>query len=138
MLVMKNGVGTEIISETAFIDIEEIQLPIWKGIDFDGCVATYDPNQMTDIFWIGEPIWEMIDRIKAWIAEGWEIKIFSARATFGIPGIRCVQDWLEDVAGLPRLDVTNIKDGRCVAIYDDRAVQVEGNTGRLLGEESGI
>lgn len=138
MYVKVGNFKREIISEYEFYLEEQIYHPAWKGVDFDGTLATHSVDTMRDIYDIGEPIWSMIDRVKEWIKEGWTVKIFTARAYFGPSAILGVQDWLEDVAGLPRLEVTNVKDGSCIELYDDRAVQVEANTGRLLGVPGGV
>lgn len=138
MYVRVGDFKREVISEYEFYLEEQIPHPAWKGVDFDGTLAVHSAATMRDIYDIGEPIWSMIDRVKEWIKEGWTVKIFTARAYFGPSAILGVQDWLEDVAGLPRLEVTNCKDGSLCEIYDDRAVQVEANTGRLLGVPGGV
>lgn len=50
----------------------------WVGIDMDGTLVTYDkvfePTQF------GEPIMEMVERVRRWLAEGLEVRIFTARA----------------------------------------------------------
>jgi hypothetical protein len=49
----------------------------WIGVDFDGTLATYGrwagPTQL------GDPIAPMVDRVKRWLAEGREVRIFTAR-----------------------------------------------------------
>jgi len=42
-----------------------------------------------------------------------------------------IRDWLKD-NGLPELEITNVKDYYMHRIYDDRCIQVEKNTGRLI------
>lgn len=49
----------------------------WIGVDFDGTLAKYDN-------WIaahhcGEPVLDMLFRVKKWLAEGREVRIFTAR-----------------------------------------------------------
>ena len=44
-----------------------------------------------------------------------------------------MQDWCE-ANGLPRLEVTDRKDYSMIELWDDRAVCVERNTGRIIGE----
>lgn len=103
----------------------------WIGVDLDGTLAKYGGWQGP--LNIGEPIPAMLDRIKQWVAEGVEVRIFTARAC--IPEqIVPIQEWLVS-HGLPSLQVTNIKDFSMIALWDDRAVQVEMNTGRILGIE---
>lgn len=102
----------------------------WIGVDLDGTLALHHGSGIGDV---GAPILPMLARVKRWIEEGEEVRIVTARADPDCPEqIGIVQDWLES-HGLPRLDITNAKDFCMVALYDDRAVQVEPNTGRILG-----
>jgi len=81
----------------------------------------------------------MVERVKRWLREGNEVRIFTARACDGNPQtISEIQDWTEHHIGV-RLKVTNVKDFAMTRLYDDRCVQVEFNTGRLIGvSESGV
>lgn len=97
----------------------------WIGVDLDGTLARYDgwygPAH------IGEPIPGMVQRVKNWLEEGVEVRIFTARAS--VPEyIPFVTQWLEK-QGLPALEVTNIKDFAMICLWDDRCVQVETNSG---------
>lgn len=117
----------------------------WIGVDLDGTLATYDKWVAWNVF--GEVIPPMRDRIHKWLAEGTEVRIFTARVAFEVDEcyltkvkfsreqmIEAIQDWL--VANdMPRLQVTHIKDNRMVELWDDRAIQVIKNTGRTLAEE---
>jgi hypothetical protein len=81
----------------------------------------------------------MVERIKAWLADGWEVRIFTARVSAGSDAFGYTANnfkvflrlWLDD-AGLPDLKATNVKDFQMVELWDDRAVTVEPNTGRQL------
>lgn len=104
----------------------------WIGVDLDGTLAYYDGWR--GIEHIGAPIPAMMERVRHWLADGIEVRIFTARA-FGSAGESAcehVRQWLWDndliVDGEP-LAVTNIKDFGMVCLWDDRAVQVEINTG---------
>lgn len=101
----------------------------WIGVDLDGTLAEYHGWRGEDH--IGAPIAPMVERVKQWLAEGKEVRIFTARADYVSARI-VIKDWCEAHLGR-RLDVTNVKDFRMVTLYDDRAVQVEHNTGRLIG-----
>ena len=69
----------------------------------------------------------MLNRVKAWLEQGVEVRIFTARAS--VPEyIPFVAQWLEK-QGLPALRVTNVKDFAMISLWDDRCVQVETNTG---------
>jgi hypothetical protein len=49
----------------------------WIGVDLDGTMAYYDGWKGADH--IGEPIPAMVERVKRWLAEGREVRIFTAR-----------------------------------------------------------
>ena len=106
----------------------------WIGVDLDGTLAFYDTWRGHTH--IGHAIPQMLERVKDWIEEGQEVRIFTARVSCADPErteiINAVQDWLEAL-GLPRLQVTCIKDFAMLELYDDRAVQVRMNTGQLVG-----
>lgn len=101
----------------------------WLAVDLDGTLAYYD--DWKGIEHIGEPVPLMLNRVKEWIADGKTVKIFTARACGGEHQINLIQDWCEK-HGLPRLEVTNVKDFRMARLYDDRCVQVIENTGILV------
>ena len=100
----------------------------WIGVDLDGTLAYYDEWRGVDH--IGAPIPVMMERVKAWLDEGKEVRIFTARVQFD--GARQpILDWLH-AHGLPSLEITNIKDSWMHELWDDRVVQVERNTGKIL------
>jgi hypothetical protein len=109
----------------------------WIGVDLDGTLARYDGWK--GIEHVGEPIPAMLNRVKKWLAEGREVKIFTARmACEGDTRrevIQAIHDWCVR-NGLPKLQITNVKDFAMIELYDDRCVQVEMNTGRLIGERT--
>ena len=95
-------------------------------VDLDGTLAEYGgwvgPEH------IGEPVPDMLFRVRKWLANGDTVKIFTARATVPelIPPIHA---WCERHLGV-RLEVTASKDFSTTWIYDDRAVRVRPNLGR--------
>jgi hypothetical protein len=103
----------------------------WIGVDLDGTLATYGdwkgPNH------IGEPIPAMIERVKQWLEEGLEVRIFTARV-WGEKRqsiIKPIEDWcLEHIGQV--LPITCEKDYGMIELWDDRCVQVEINTGRRM------
>ena len=103
----------------------------WIGVDLDGTLAHYDGWKGMDI--IGDPIPAMMAHVHDWLNAGREVRIFTARASVPeqIPPIRA---WLEKHFGekAALIGITNVKDFGMVTLYDDRAVQVETNTGRLI------
>lgn len=107
----------------------------WIGVDLDGTLAHYSGWQGGDH--IGEPIPAMVERVKAWVAEGRDVRVFTARAyrspyttkvEYDIV-INEIHEWCETHIGR-KLPVTNQKDYGMVELYDDRCVQVIMNTGR--------
>lgn len=121
----------------------------WLGVDLDGTLAHYDEWVAYDV--IGEPIPAMVERVRAWIAEGREVRIFTARVDASYGKIlecrktgrtysredveRAIRRWLADRCSLPPLAVTCVKDYAMIELWDDRCVQVVPNTGRTLAEE---
>jgi hypothetical protein len=103
----------------------------WIGVDLDGTLATYGGWKGPDD--IGEPIAPMVERVKAWLAAGKEVRIFTARAYLPeqIPPVKA---WCLRHLG-QELPVVNTKDLSMIELWDDRCVQVEINTGRVLGRE---
>lgn len=103
----------------------------WIGVDLDGTLAHYDGWKGVDH--IGDPILPMFLRVCQWLHEGATVKIFTARIAVPEPDrstvIRVIHEWCERY-GLPRLDITNVKDLAMAELWDDRAVQVVINTGQ--------
>lgn len=117
----------------------------WIGVDLDGTLATYDKWVNWNIF--GEPIKPMVDRIKIWIKEGKEVKIFTARVAFDtdicvLSGEKftkqmmteAIQNWCSEVIPNWRPEITATKDFNMIELWDDRAIQVIPNTGISLAE----
>lgn len=122
----------------------------WIGVDLDGTLAHYDgwvaPTH------IGAPVPLMLERVKGWLAEGREVRIFTARiwpVALSVPGssgsgaarfmmgpdpseaIDTIRAWCIEHVGQD-LAITCVKDYGMVVLYDDRAVQVKPNTGILV------
>lgn len=101
----------------------------WIGVDFDGTLATY--NGWRGVDHLGEPIEPMVKLVKQWLDEGKDVRIFTARYNEGEHAIVMVQRWTQKVFGRA-LPVTAHKDFGMVALFDDRAITVESNTGKIL------
>lgn len=107
----------------------------WIGVDLDGTLAEY--HGWNDE--IGAPIPAMVDRVKQWLAEGYDVRIMTARGASGgyLRGEReqytKIRKFCFDLFGR-YLAITHSKDMHMIALYDDRAIGVENNTGRLLSE----
>lgn len=103
----------------------------WIGVDLDGTLAKYDGWKNGEI---GEPIPAMMARVKKWLAEGKTVKIFTARLHDDPGGMQKsrIQTWCLKNLG-QALEVTNVKDHQMTELWDDRAVHVEKNTGKVVG-----
>lgn len=100
----------------------------WIGVDLDGTLAEY--GEWRGLEHIGKPIPVMVRRVKEWLAEGKQVKIFTARVTHGQKAVQHIHEWLI-AQGLPALEVTNVKDFDMIELWDDRCVSVITNTGML-------
>jgi hypothetical protein len=126
----------------------------WIGVDLDGTLAQYDGWKGHEH--IGEPVPAMLERVKGWIGEGREVRIFTARVwpitavawpdqpvpvpdgergAQAFAALCAISAWLKTHVG-QALPVTCVKDYGLVELYDDRAVQVRPNTGELDGEST--
>lgn len=109
--------------------IDSRKKPGWIGVDLDGTLAYYD--RWRGIDHIGEPISMMVDRIKNWLADGYEVRIFTARVSEGPAAIFVIEKWCQEHIG-EILKVTNIKDMDMIECWDDRSVQIVTNTGQQI------
>lgn len=108
--------------------VNGVQAGGWIGVDLDGTLAYYDGWRGPEH--IGKPVPAMAKRVRAWIAEGRDVRIFTARAS-ELEQVRFIHAWCEKHFGV-RLPVTNIKDFGMAELWDDRCVQVQPNTGRIV------
>ena len=102
----------------------------WIGVDLDGTLAEY--HGWAPGGTIGKPVPAMLKRVKAWLNEGKDVRIFTARvAEAGSRNdeVRKIKRWCREHLGR-ELEVTNAKDHGMVELWDDRAVEVQTNTGR--------
>lgn len=117
---------------------EELKKPgSFIGVDLDKTLAKYDEwKGKTNI---GEPIENTVNQVKQWLAEGKDVKIFTARVADDPGGIakRAIEDWTEKHLG-KRLDVTNEKSPHMVAQVDDRGIHVAPNEGIPTGGEHAV
>lgn len=96
----------------------------WIGVDLDGTLAKHDGKPDGAI---GKPLQPMLDRVKRWIEDGREVRIFTARADSSLQRLM-IGRWLEE-HGLPALAITNKKDWEMQELWDDRAIRVKHNEG---------
>jgi hypothetical protein len=103
----------------------------WIGVDFDGTIAKYDGWK--GIEHAGDPVPAMVDRVKGWLNEGIEVRIFTARASEPdederARAVAVIRAWCKEHVG-QELEVTCCKDFAMITLWDDRCVQVAENTG---------
>jgi hypothetical protein len=115
----------------------------WIAVDLDRTLAVYPPPAGKEI---GPPIPLMLERVKRWLADGREVRIFTARV--GIPEVegaeaqayraemlaatvKAIEEWCHHHIGQV-LPVTATKDYNMVELWDDLAIQVIPNTGRRV------
>ena len=121
----------------------------WIGVDLDGTLAYYD--HWRGPYHIGEPIPAMLERVKKWISEGYEVRVFTARVEGGTVALsmgdhdheahqhavaveRCIRAWCKKHIG-QELSVTCKKDFGMIELWDDRCIQVIPNSGRTIADE---
>ena len=123
----------------------------WIGVDLDGTLAYYD--QWRGALHIGEPIPAMLERVRRWLDEGKDVRIFTARVNReGIASAmaspegaaaaarevtaveECIRQWCEKHVGRA-LPITCCKDYGMIELWDDRCIQVIPNTGRTIADE---
>lgn len=105
----------------------------WIGYDFDGVLAHYENWNDGKL---GPPIKGMVDRAKKHIADGEDVRIFTARVgptsdkEFLYQQHRALEDWSREHLGKV-VPITCIKDMGMKVLYDDRAYRVVANKGHL-------
>jgi hypothetical protein len=122
----------------------------WIGVDLDGTLAEF--HGWINMEHIGDPVPEMVERVRTWLDQGVDVRIFTARVDSGAIALslgnetggllnhvervrNVIQDWTEKHLGL-RLPVTNVKDFKMIELWDDRAVRVVLNKGCPCCEHS--
>lgn len=114
----------------------------WLAVDFDGTLVTWGDGYNRDILTIGEPIMPMVNAVRYWLAQGKDVRIFTARVGpahdqeshgMGADGFiayqtKLIQDFCVQQFGVA-LPVTATKDWHMHKLYDDNAVQMMKNTG---------
>lgn len=114
----------------------------WIGVDFDStlveCHEFLGPGE------IGKPIPLMMDRVRGWLAGGINVRIVTARVSHNGTQQRMLNAAIARMAirafclehfGVA-LPVTCEKDYDMIELWDDRCVQVEANTGKIIGRSS--
>ena len=126
----------------------------WIGVALDGTLAADNPCAF-DMRTVGAPIAPMVDLVRQLLAQGWEVRVFTARVfplnravypndpllinTADVRQRECaaaiyaIRDWCAYHLGQV-LPVTNVKDFGMVWMLDDRARGVVPNQGLLVGD----
>lgn len=115
---------------------------VWYGFDFDGTIAYYDHWKSSGH--TGDPIPAMTNKMRLFLQQGRDVRIFTARVT---PDARdkdpqqevnnariAIDSWCLKYLGRT-LPITATKDRLMLELYDDRAKQVIPNTGELVEDK---
>lgn len=101
----------------------------WVGFDLDGTLAVYKNGQPPVV--VGPPIAPTVALARKYLESGMTVKIFTARATDPNPKVKpAIEAWCKQHLGQV-VEITASKDYAMLAFYDDRAIAVEPNTGRM-------
>ena len=106
----------------------------WIGVDLDGTLAKSVAQTGEEI---GAPVHSMVQLVTGWLAHGEDVRIFTARVNpnrhqaEALRARRAIEAWCKRHIG-QILPVTYEKDWDMVLLLDDRARQVERDTGRVI------
>lgn len=107
---------------------------MWIGIDLNGTLAYREARpgrEPSPVITIGDPIPIMVERVQLWLANGYDVKIFTARG----PSEQ-TSDWLMRHVGRD-LEVTNKIDADMAEVWDDKIVCVKRDVG-LAARHAGV
>ncbi len=112
----------------------------WIGVDLDRTLAHHAEGTGAPV--PGEPIRPMVARVKRWLEQGHDVRIFTARVQRQL-GTHCadwaeanrqqvllIDAWCSEHLGRT-LPITNCKDMHLWVLFDDRACHVTPNTGDI-------
>lgn len=110
----------------------------WIGVDLDGTLA--ELHEWQGPSHIGKPIPAMVDRVRGWLAQGLDVRICTARVATGkghsmaeaLEARVAITTFCVEQFGTA-LPITAQKDYQMIELWDDRAVTVETNTGKVIG-----
>jgi hypothetical protein len=100
----------------------------WVGFDLDGTLS--HEGKWRGIGYIGKPVKPMIKLLKKYLSKGITVKIFTARWHGGKKARYIIEKWCKKHIGW-KLEITAVKDYNMLLLYDNRAVGVIKNTGRI-------
>lgn len=133
---MQRHLATESIDNDEFnrLSAQQAYIPEWDGYDLDRTLAEY--YTWKGPLHIGEPIPAMIEHVKATIASGRKVKIFTARVSYDDERLnqvirKTIEEWcLRHIGQI--FEITNVKDLGMRNLYDDRAWHVVPNEGIVV------
>lgn len=91
-------------------------------VDLDGTLA-HAPRGAFDPTHIGLPVQPMLNRVRKWLSEGKDVRIFTARADKP-ESVKAIRAWLDNLGLQAITEITNQKDYNTAEIYDDRAITI--------------
>jgi hypothetical protein len=107
----------------------------WIGVDFDKTLARHESGESLDRG--GAPVPQMVARVQAWLSNGRQVRIVTARVSPEWDDVEhqrtVIEDWCEEHIG-HKLPVQCHKDGGLVELWDDRAIGVVPNVGMPVTE----
>ena len=107
----------------------------WIAVDLDGTLAHQVDS--TDETVIGAPIEKMIIRVREWLSQGKDVRIFTSRVAKAenIEAVRHAIGWwcISHIGKI--LPITCKKDKDTKEIWDNIAIQVITNTGQRADEK---
>jgi len=100
----------------------------WYGVDLDSTLAVHNPGDGIDK--IGEPVPKTLAWVKSMVANGEDVRIFTARMSVKntIWVEKAIAEWTLKHVG-KALPATCRKDFDMISLRDDRAVGVVPNEG---------
>lgn len=122
---MSMGMGVGSSFYRVHVGLDKPLLRGWVGFDVDGTLVSQDGPGFDRLIW-GAPVPEMIELVRWYLENGYEVRIFTARVAPDRPesvvkqNRADIQEWTKKVFG-KELEVTCSKSGSCVALYDDIA-----------------
>lgn len=111
----------------------------YYAVDLDACLMYHEDEELHGF---GPPIPEMLARVKAWLRAGHEVRLFTARAFAweSASGDEKARLYWSDIYPIDQwclqhigqaLAITCMKAPHLIELWDDRAVGVEKNTGKV-------
>lgn len=107
-----------------------LTLPGWVGVELDGTLAHYEPNQ--DALAIGAPVEKMLKRVRQWLMLDVNVRLFTARAADATM-LPVMEAWLRE-HDLQKMKITCEKDFMMSQFWDDCGIHVVTNTGEVAAQ----